>query len=151
MKAHHLTWVLIAALLCRCAVSKSAGPEPTLPAPSGGSVAGPPRAFFIDPYRPIADKIIAAALADDGAYLKLQHLTDRIGNRLSGTHALDEAIAWAKSAMTADGVSNVRAEPVTVPHWTRGQEAAAITSPIQRPMHVLALGGSIGTSRGGIT
>ena len=50
-------------------------------------------------YGDAAARIIAAARADRAAYAKLAHLTDRIGNRLSGSAALDRAIAWAAQAM----------------------------------------------------
>src|SRR5436190_15073742 len=56
-----------------------------------------------DPYRDTVHRIVVAALADDGAYRKLTQLTDRIGNRLSGSAALDDAIAWAQRELTADG------------------------------------------------
>jgi len=103
-----------------------------------------------DRYREPVDKIITAAHADREAYRKLSYLTDRIGNRLSGSAALDHAIAWAAQAMKQDG-HDVHTEPVMVPHWVRGVEAAEITAPITRPLHVLGLGGTVATPRGGIT
>ncbi len=38
-----------------------------------------------------------------------------------------------------------------VPHWVRGVEAAELIAPVARPLHVLGLGGTIGTPKGGIT
>ena len=38
-----------------------------------------------DRYRDVAGKIVATAHADRGAYAKLEHLTDHIGHRLSGS------------------------------------------------------------------
>ena len=101
-------------------------------------------------YREPVARIIAAARADRGAYQKLSHLTDRIGNRLSGSPALDQAIAWAAQAMKEEG-HDVHTEKVMVPHWVRGVEAAEITQPIARPLHVLGLGGTVATPRAGIT
>src|SRR5262245_51217380 len=101
-------------------------------------------------YRAPVDRIVAAARADRSAYSKLAHLTDRIGNRLSGSPALDRAIAWAAQAMKDDG-HDVRTEKVMVPHWVRGAESADITQPIARPLHILGLGGTVGTPRAGIT
>jgi carboxypeptidase Q len=108
------------------------------------------KSSFVDPYRAIASKIIAAARADRGAYDKLQYLTDRIGHRLSGSPQLDEALAWAQKAMQADG-HDTRIEPVMVPHWVRGVEEAAVISPVSRPLKVLGLGGTVPTPKGGIT
>src|SRR6185369_7055705 len=54
------------------------------------------------PYAAAAARILATARADRGAYQKLAHLTDRIGNRVSGSPALDRAIAWAAQAMKDD-------------------------------------------------
>jgi hypothetical protein len=53
--------------------------------------------------------------------------------------------------MKRDGLSNVRILPVKVPHWVRGAESGSILSPIPRPLHVLGLGGSVGTPPGGST
>jgi Zn-dependent M28 family amino/carboxypeptidase len=39
----------------------------------------------------------------------------------------------------------VRLEPVAVPHWIRGEEHARIVRPVDRPMALLGLGGSVGT------
>jgi hypothetical protein len=44
-------------------------------------------------YRETAGKLIDAALADNGGMDKLSYLCDRIGNRLSGSPALEKAIA----------------------------------------------------------
>ena len=50
-------------------------------------------------YKETADKLIAAALADRDGYNKLAYLCDRIGNRLSGSPALEQAIVWAAAQM----------------------------------------------------
>jgi carboxypeptidase Q len=113
---------------------------------------GAPAASLADRYRDAAAKIIAAARVDRGAYAKLEVLTDRVGNRLSGTPALDHAIEWAQRAMTEDG-HDVHTEKVMIPHWVRGAEDAAITEPVQRPLHIIGLGGTVATDdrKGGIT
>lgn len=115
---------------------------------SGASAQEPP---LDDRYRPTADRIIAAALADPGAWDKLEHLCDRIGHRLSGSEALDQAVTWAADQLRADGLENVRLQPVQVPHWVRGRESAEVLSPMQKPLAILALGGSVGTPPEGIT
>ena len=107
-------------------------------------------AALVDQYRGVADKIIAYAHADRGAYAKLSTLTDTIGHRLAGSPELDKAIAWAAQAMKDDGL-DVHTEKVMVPHWVRGAESGSIIAPTARALHVLGLGGSVATPRGGIT
>ncbi len=102
-------------------------------------------------YRATAGKIIDAALEDTAGYEKLTYLGDRIGNRLSGSPALDRAIRWAAEQMKKDGLENVITLPVKVPHWVRGQESASIIKPVEKPLHVLGLGGSVATPAAGIT
>jgi Zn-dependent M28 family amino/carboxypeptidase len=127
------------------AVVPDAAPPPAVPAPDAR-----PDTPIADQYRDAAAKIVAAARTGDGAYKKLQFLTDHIGNRLSGSPQLDQAIAWAQKAMIADGL-DVRTEKVMVPHWVRGAEAGAIVAPIQRDLVVLGLGGTVATPKGGLT
>ncbi len=102
-------------------------------------------------YRATADRLIDAALADNGGYEKLAYLTDRIGNRLSGSESLNRAIKWAEETMKRDGLSNVRTIPVKVPHWVRGAESARLIAPENKPLHMLGLGMSVATPPGGIT
>jgi carboxypeptidase Q len=109
-----------------------------------------PKAVPADPYRDAAAHIIAAALKDDGAWAKLEHLADRVGARMSGSKALEAAIVWAASAMKADGHQNVRTEKVMVPSWQRGAESGEIVAPVRQPLHLLALGSSPGTPRKGL-
>ncbi len=102
-------------------------------------------------YRAAADKIIDAALADNGAYDKLSYLCDRIGNRISSSENYRKAVKWAAAEMERDGLVNVSTPEVMVPHWIRGRERAAILAPIQRTLPMLGLGGSVGTPADGIT
>lgn len=96
-------------------------------------------------------RIAEIALADRAAYRRLAELTDRIGHRLSGSPELDRAIAWAVKSLQNDGQENVHTERVMVPRWVRGRESAQLIAPIQRPLEMLGLGGSIGTPKGGLT
>lgn len=107
------------------------------------------RLTLAERFREPASRIIAAARADRNAFAKLRHLTDTIGHRLSGSPQLDAAITWAAKTMTAEG-HVVRLEPVMVPHWVRGSEQAELTAPIARPLHLIGLGGTVPTPRGGL-
>src|SRR5437879_1764984 len=102
-------------------------------------------------YRTVADRLIDAALADTEGYNRLAYLCYRIGNRLSGSVALEKAIAWSAEQMKAAGLSNVRIIPTRVPHWVRGAESARMVAPLDKPLHMLGLGSSVGTPPGGIT
>jgi carboxypeptidase Q len=111
----------------------------------------PPPRVKIDEYRERASRIIGAALTSDAAYRRLAWLTDRIGHRLSGSENLERAVAWAVSEMKRDGLDNVRAEKVMVPHWVRGEESLELLEPASRKLSMLGLGNSVGTPPGGIT
>jgi hypothetical protein len=100
-----------------------------------------------DRYREPAGRLIDAALVDNGGMDKLSYLCDRIGNRLSGSTALEKAIAWAAAQMKQDGLVNVVTPLVKVPHWVRGNESAALVEPVNKPLTMLGLGGSIAEER----
>jgi carboxypeptidase Q len=110
----------------------------------------PPPTVRIDPYRDAAARIIGAALTSDRAYSRLAHLTDHIGNRLSGSKNLERAIEWAIAEMKRDELDNVRAEKVMVPHWVRGEESLEMLSPVATKLQMLGLGNSVGTPAEGI-
>jgi len=111
----------------------------------------PPPTVKIDRYRDAAARIIGAALTSDRAYARLAHLTDHIGNRLSGSQNLERAIEWAITEMKRDGLDNVRTEKVMVPHWVRGEESLEMLTPVPRKLQMLGLGNSIATPAEGIT
>lgn len=110
------------------------------------------QAPLYDHYRPDAERLIAAALADSTfAYLRLGTMVDRFGHRISGSPQLEATIDWLLAEMRRDGLQNVHGEPVMVPHWVRGAESAELLAPRALPLHMLGLGGSVGTPAGGIT
>jgi hypothetical protein len=102
-------------------------------------------------YRDVAGRILGRALVDEGAWKRLEYLTTRIGNRLSGSPGLEKAIAWASDGMKADGLEGVRVQPAKVPRWVRGREGARVVAPVERELPILGLGLSVGTPREGIT
>jgi carboxypeptidase Q len=106
---------------------------------------------FSERQRSDAKRLIDAATVDSSVYNRLAELTDRFGNRLSGSKALEDAIDWILAEMKKDGLANVRGEPVMVPHWVRGAESASVVSPRPLPLHMLGLGMSVGTPANGIT
>ena len=116
----------------------------TAPAPSAQSTA------WLDAYREAASRLIAESTASPFAWERLALLGDTFGSRLSGSPGLENAIKWAVAEMQKDGLENVRAEPVKVPHWVRGSESLEIVSPQPSPLVMLGLGNSIGTPAAGI-
>ena len=111
----------------------------------------PPPRVRAEDYRERAGRIIGAALTSDVAYKRLAWLTDRIGNRLSGSESLTRAIEWAAAEMKHDKLDNVRMEKVMVPHWVRGEESLELIEPVGRKLSMLGLGNSVGTPPAGVT
>src|SRR5260370_4059005 len=115
------------------------------------AVAGPLAAK----YKADADKILAAAMADDDGYAALTYLCDDIGKRVSGSPQLNTAVEWGAELMRKAGLENVKVQPVMVPHWVRGAESGTIltsgTGAVNKPLHMLGLGMSVGTPKEGIT
>src|SRR5512140_1928405 len=105
--------VLLAALL----VLPSQFPPPAVDQPK------PSSPEWLAPYRDPAARLIGAAVATDEAWQRLAVLGDTFGNRLSGSPNLEAAIRWAVDEMKKDGLENVRAEPVKVPHCLRRRES----------------------------
>ena len=89
---------------------------------------------WLDAYREPAARLIGEALGGRFAWERLAFLGDTFGNRLSGSQALEDTIKWAVEEMKKDGLENVRAEPVKVPHWVRGQESVEIVAPRHQAM-----------------
>ena len=105
----------------------------------------------VERYRADADRLIDAALRDSAAYRRIAEMVDRFGARFSGSSNLERAIDWTIAEMRRDGLENVRGEPVMVPHWVRGRESATLVRPRTQRLHMLGLGGSVGTPAAGIT
>ncbi|HEY7284686.1 MAG TPA: M20/M25/M40 family metallo-hydrolase [Vicinamibacterales bacterium] len=105
---------------------------------------------WLETYREPAARLIGEATGSTFAWDRLSELTDSIGNRLSGSPALDRAIAWAVAQMKRDGLENVHTEKVMVPRWVRGSENAEIVEPAPHQIVMLGLGDSVGTPPEGI-
>jgi Iap family predicted aminopeptidase len=119
-------------------------------APAALSAAPPPMPAPEAPPPPTVTRLLAAALADSHAWSRLGELCDLVGQRLNGSQGQASAVAWALAGMRADGLTAVRAEPVQVPHWVRGDESAECLAPLRFALPVLGLGGTVGTPSTGI-
>jgi carboxypeptidase Q len=100
--------------------------------------------------------IKAAALNDDYAYRQLAHLTENIGPRSTGSPQASAAAEYVATELRKLGLE-VRLEPVSVPHWVRGAETAALVEyPGMVPgttqkIVLTALGGSSSTPPDGLS
>ena len=97
--------------------------------------------------------IYDTALTSGKSYAWLEHLSNQIGGRLSGSLEAERAVSWGEEELKALALDAVRLQSVMVPKWVRGNfEYANIeTSPgntINVP--ICALGGSIATPSVGI-
>jgi Zn-dependent M28 family amino/carboxypeptidase len=100
--------------------------------------------------------IKAAALNDDYAYRQLAHLTENIGPRPTGSPLATAAAQYVATELRKLGL-DVVLQQVTVPHWVRGTETAALTeypgmvpNTTQRII-LTALGSSTSTPADGLT
>jgi carboxypeptidase Q len=103
------------------------------------------------PYRDTVSRLLGAALVDQAAWDKLAMLSDSFGHRMNGSPGQALAIEWALATMRAEGLENVRGEPVMVPNWIRGQESVTLLDPYPRPLVMAGYGNSVGTPPEGIT
>ncbi|XP_053323174.1 carboxypeptidase Q [Spea bombifrons] len=104
-------------------------------------------------YKDVAKAIIDLAVygkAQNRSYNRLAQFVDTIGNRMSGSESLKNAIKFMYSRLQEDKLQNVSLEPVKVPHWERGEESAMLMEPQKKNIALLGLGGSIGTPPEGI-
>lgn len=100
----------------------------------------------------LAEQLVTRALDDNRAHALLADLIAHAPKRLAGTPGMHAANAWALQAMREIGLENVRLEPVTVPHWIRGEvERLVVDGPGGEATHpITALGGSVATPVGGL-
>jgi Zn-dependent M28 family amino/carboxypeptidase len=90
------------------------------------------------------------ALADRTAWSIVESLTTEVGARPTGSPAMSRARDWAVAKLTALGFKNVHVEPFPADAWLRGPEQAEVVAPYPQPLHVLGLGRSVPTPKGGV-
>lgn len=106
------------------------------------------------PAKTLDDKAAFNAIFDEvmnngEAYDNLEVLCKDIGHRLAGSPQADMAVRWSYDMIKKYGFDSVWLQPVTVPHWVRGeQEYGEIMNVGQ--VNMLALGGSVATPIEGI-
>ncbi|GAA4277752.1 M20/M25/M40 family metallo-hydrolase [Aquimarina mytili] len=98
-------------------------------------------------------KIYKTSLLNGKSYAWLDHLSNQIGARLSGSVNAQKAVEWGEKELKELGIDKVWLQSVMVPKWTRGvTEFAFIETEPGKTTNVpiCALGGSVPTPIGGI-
>ena len=101
----------------------------------------------------VISEIYTNSLTNGQSYSWLEHLSNNIGSRLSGSLGAEKAVEWTKDELESMGLDKVWLQPVMVPKWVRGvPEFAYIeTSPGKTiKVNICALGGSISTPPTGL-
>jgi carboxypeptidase Q len=96
-------------------------------------------------------RIYDEALLRGHAYENLRQLCKDIGPRLSGSAQAQMAVDWSYEKMLSYNFDKVSKQEITVPHWERGTTETAWYKSVNKyapihKLHLLALGGSIGTN-----
>jgi len=100
-------------------------------------------------------RIFDAALTEGRAYENLAALVTLHPGRLAGSKALEDAVVWSETTLTALGLDRVHKQEVMVPHWERGAPEsvrllAENSGESALELAALALGGSIATPEDGL-
>ena len=97
--------------------------------------------------------IYKSALTNGKCYSWLDHLSNKIGSRLSGSANADKAVLYTKSQLESLGFDKVYLQEVMVPKWVRGEKETAyiLNNKTKINVPICALGGSIATSKNGLT
>lgn len=93
------------------------------------------------------------ALLNGKSYAWLDHLSNKIGGRLSGSVNAGRAVDYTKAELEKLGLDKVWLQPVMVPKWTRGVKEYAYVQPSEGPtniVNIVALGGSVATPETGL-
>ncbi|PJJ07450.1 Zn-dependent M28 family amino/carboxypeptidase [Flavobacterium sp. 1] len=93
------------------------------------------------------------ALTESQCYSWLEHLSNKIGSRLSGSANAEAAVQYTKSQLEGLGLDKVYLQEVIVPHWVRGEKETAyiLNNRTKTVVPICALGGSVGTAKTGLT
>jgi hypothetical protein len=95
-------------------------------------------------------------LKSDYAYRQVAHLSNNIGPRLTGSVQAQKAVDYLAAELKALGL-DVQLEKLTVPHWVRGEETAALVEypgmaeNTTQKIILTALGASVATPAEGVT
>ncbi|MCF4102087.1 M20/M25/M40 family metallo-hydrolase [Gillisia sp. M10.2A] len=97
-------------------------------------------------------KIYDMSLLNGKSYKWLDHLSNEIGGRLSGSVDAQRAVDYTKKELESLGLDKVWLQPVMVPKWVRGAKEFSYVESAPgstRNINITALGGSVSTPEGG--
>ncbi len=98
-------------------------------------------------------KLYDMSLLNGKSYEWLDHLSNKIGGRLSGSVSAQQAVEYTKAELEDLGLDRVWLQPVMVPKWTRGVKEYAYVQAAGAPstqVNICALGGSVATPDTGL-
>lgn len=98
-------------------------------------------------------KIFDTALSESQSYEWLNHLSNQIGGRLSGSVQAAQAVSYTEALMKDLQIPKVWKQDVMVPKWVRGTPEFAyveLSPGVTTDVPILALGGSVATPSLGI-
>jgi len=97
-------------------------------------------------------QIYKVALTESKAYLWLDHLSNKIGHRLSGSSGAAKAVTYTKEQMELLGLDKVYLQEVMVPQWVRGEKEVAYlqVGKQKKSFPICALGMSVATPKNGL-
>jgi hypothetical protein len=98
-------------------------------------------------------EIYKSALINSKCYSWLDHLSNDIGSRLSGSDGAEKAVQYTKQQMETLGFDKVYLQEVMVPKWVRGEKETAyiLDNKTKTIVSICALGGSVATTKNGLT
>ncbi|SDX22093.1 M28 family peptidase [Flavobacterium degerlachei] len=101
----------------------------------------------------VLKEIYKSALTNSKCYSWLDHLSNDIGSRLSGSASAEKAVQYTKAEMESIGFDRVFLQEVMVPKWVRGEKETAyiLDNKTKINVPICALGGSVATSKNGLT
>lgn len=101
----------------------------------------------------VLKSLYKTSLTNGNSYQWLDHLSNQIGGRLSGSLNAEMAVEYTKEELEKLGLDKVWLQPVMVPKWVRGApEFAFIETAFGSTtnVNICALGGSMATPLGGL-
>jgi hypothetical protein len=101
----------------------------------------------------IIKNIYQSALTNSKCYSWLDHLSNKIGHRLSGSVGAEKGVQYTKTQLETLGFDKVYLQEVMVPKWVRGEKETAfiLDNKTKTNVPICALGGSVATAKNGIT
>ena len=97
-------------------------------------------------------EIYKSSLTNAKCYPWLEHLSNTIGSRLSGSIGAEKAVLYTKAQLETLGLDKVYLQEVMVPKWVRGEKEVAYLQVGKQKVNfqICALGGSVSTPKKGL-